>query len=78
LTGCGVVLEEAAGKGEVMGFLILLIVTVGATALGIVAATGMLVILFHVMRPTMPRSQMRLTFADAAALKKANAPARSA
>jgi hypothetical protein len=36
------------------------------------------VILFHVMRPTMPRSQMRLTFADATALKKANAPARSA
>jgi len=34
-----------------MGFLVLLIVTVGATALGIVVATGILVLLFHLMRP---------------------------
>ena len=61
-----------------MGFLILLIVTVGATALGIVAATGMLLILFHVMRPTVLRPQMRLTFAEATAFKKANATGRSA
>jgi hypothetical protein len=33
-----------------MGFLVLVIVTVGATALGIVAATGMLLLLFHLMR----------------------------
>jgi len=61
-----------------MGFLILLIVTVGATALGIVAATGMLLILFHLMRPTVLRPQMRLTFAEVTALKQAKAPARSA
>ena len=48
-----------------MGFLILVLVTVGATALAVGAATGILLILFHLMRAH--------TFARAAVVKKTDA-----